>query len=79
MILGELSASTLHKMSSTEMSSMEKMEWRTKQRFDDLEQIKKIEEQKQKEVIFLDWQKILKELICHHSFRIKTLLYMEDM
>ena len=49
-ILGEISASTLHKMSPTEMGSKEKMEWRKQQQQNELEQIKKIEEIKQKEV-----------------------------
>lgn len=49
-IQGEISASTLHKMTSNEMSSMEKMEWRQQQHTNELDQIKKIEEIKQKEV-----------------------------
>jgi len=50
-ILGEISASTLHKMSPTEMGSKEKMEWRKQQQQNELEQIKKIEEIKQKEAL----------------------------
>ena len=49
-ILGEISASNLHKMSPHEMSSAEKKEWRKTQQKNDLDQIIKLEEIKQKEV-----------------------------
>ena len=49
-ILGEISASTLYKMESSEMASKEKMLERKQHHENELEQIKTIEDLKQKEV-----------------------------
>ena len=51
-ILGEISASTLYRMESSEMASREKMLERKQHHDDALEQIKTIEDLKQKEVLY---------------------------
>ena len=61
-ILGEISASTLYKMESSEMASKEKMLERKQHHENELEQIKTIEDLKQKEVC-----RMLEKFILYQS------------
>lgn len=50
-ITGEISASSMHKMSSNDMGSIERLKEREKQQKDSLEQVLKLEAQKQREAL----------------------------